>query len=82
MHSVSSRQSSRHHGHKSRPSRRSNEKVAPKNAELEYEDAQAAKEMHLPYYERRAYCSYKQIKVLQPQLDTPIEDYINIKIEE
>ena len=42
----------------------------------------AEKEMHLPYYERRAYCSYKQIKVLQPQLDTPIEEYINIKIEE
>ena len=38
--------------------------------------------MHLPYWERRAYRSYKQIKVLQPQLETPINDYINIKIEE
>ena len=38
--------------------------------------------MHLPYWERKAYRSYKQIKVLQPQLETPIEDYINIKIEE
>jgi hypothetical protein len=38
--------------------------------------------MHLPYWDRKAYRSYKQIKVLQPELTTKIEDYINIKIEE
>lgn len=49
---------------------------------IEYEIEQAKKEMHLPYWERTAYKSYKQIKVVQPQLETPINDYINIKIEE
>jgi len=36
----------------------------------------------MPYWDRKAYRSYKQIKVLQPELTTKIEDYINIKIEE
>jgi hypothetical protein len=40
------------------------------------------KEMHLPFWERKAYCSYKQIKVLQPKLETSIEDYVKIKIDE
>ena len=30
----------------------------------DYEEQMAEKEMHLPYWERRAYRSYKQIKVL------------------
>mmetsp|Transcript_30978 Transcript_30978/g.41086 ORF Transcript_30978/g.41086 Transcript_30978/m.41086 type:complete len:90 (+) Transcript_30978:698-967(+) len=38
--------------------------------------------MHLPYWDRKEYRSYKQIKVLQPKLETPIDDYIRIKIEE
>ena len=46
---------------------------------IEYEIEQAKKEMHLPYWQRTAYKSYKQIKVVQPQLETPINDYIKIK---
>ena len=48
----------------------------------QYEEEQENREMHLPYWQRRSYRSYKQIKVLQPKLDTPIEDYIKIKIDE
>ena len=40
------------------------------------------REMHLPYWERKEYRSYKHIKVLQPQIDTPIDEYIRIKIDE
>ena len=40
------------------------------------------KEMHLPYWERKAYRAYKEIKVLQPKLETPIQAYINCKIDE
>jgi len=46
------------------------------------EDELERREMHLPYWERKEYRSYKQIKMLQPQLDTPIEEYIRIKIDE
>ena len=35
------------------------------------------KEMHLPYWERKAYRAYKEIKVLQPKLETPIQAYID-----
>lgn len=40
------------------------------------------KEMHLPYWERKAFRSYKQIKVLQPKINTEMDEYIKIKIEE
>ena len=33
--------------------------------------------MHLPYWERKAYRAYKEIKVLQPKLETPIQAYID-----
>ena len=38
--------------------------------------------MHLPYWERKEYKAYKQIKVLQPNLETPIQDYLRHKIDE
>ena len=39
-------------------------------------------EMSLPYWERKSFQSYKQIKVLQPQLETPVHEYMDIKIKE
>ena len=41
-------------------SRRSDQKSA---AQLEQEENERL-EMHLPFWERKAYCTYKQIKVL------------------
>ena len=38
--------------------------------------------MHLPYWERKNYRPYKQIKVLQPAISTSIEEYVQTKIEE
>ena len=71
MHSVSNRSKRRR-----KSSRRSE-----KNHSLEYEEEMLKKEMHLPYWERKSYRSYKQIKVLQPKIDTPIDEYIRVKIE-
>ena len=39
-------------------------------------------EMSKPYWERKEFHSYKQIKVLQPQLETPVQEYMDIKIKE
>ena len=39
-------------------------------------------EMSKPYWERKNFHSYKQIKVLQPALETPVLEYIDIKIKE
>ena len=36
----------------------------------------------MPYWERKNYKPYKMIKVLQPQLDTTIHEYIEIKIDD
>lgn len=74
----SSRRSSRRSSRAQRKSRRSE----PKSALETYQEEQAKKEMHLPFWERKEYCSYKQIKVLQPNLDTSIENYVNVKIDE
>ena len=38
--------------------------------------------MSLPYWERKTFQAYKQIKVLQPQLQTPVHEYMDIKIKE
>ena len=38
--------------------------------------------MNKPYWERKNFQSYKQIKVLQPALETPVLEYIDIKIKE
>ena len=77
------------HTNLSRPSssrsrqRRSSKNKQPKKTmeEVEAEELER-KEMHLPYWQRKEYKSYKHIKVLQPKLETPIDDYIRIKIEE
>lgn len=52
------------------------------NTSLAYEEEMERKEMHLPYWERKAFRSYKQIKVLQPKINTEMDEYIKIKIEE
>ena len=50
-------------------------------AELEAEE-NARREMHLPYWERQEYKAYKQIKVVQPKLDTPMQEFLRHKIDE
>lgn len=67
--------------HSSRQNRKSRKSGARDPAE-EYEEEQEKKEMHLPYWERKSYCAYKEIKVLQPSITTSIEDYIKVKIDE
>ena len=80
MHSVSSRASSRQraagvsatqannnrHSRRSGDLQRSNTNNNNQDWMYDYEEQMAENEMHLPYWERRAYRSYKQIKVLQP----------------
>lgn len=65
----------------SRSKRRNRREREKTQQELE-DEALEKKEMHLPYWERKEYRSYKQIKVLQPRLETSIEEYIRIKIDE
>lgn len=72
---------SKHSKPSSKPNRKSR-KSDQKSAQEKEQDEQERLEMHLPYWERKAFCSYKQIKVLQPKLDTSIEDYVKIKIDE
>ena len=38
--------------------------------------------MHLPYWQRETYKSYKQIKMLHPKIDSTIEDYVVTKIDD
>ena len=67
LQSTSSRPSSRY-------SRKRNRRgsARQKTAEELYAEEMERKEMHLPYWERKAYRAYKEIKVLQPKLETPI----------
>lgn len=69
MNSVSSRTSSRVKGSASRKGRRSNKDYSKQYSSNhdwchDYEEQCLQKEMHLPYWERKEYKSYKQIKVL------------------
>lgn len=37
-------------------------------------------QMELPYWQRESYKTYKQIKHVQPKIDSTIQDYVKAKI--
>ena len=59
-----------------------NKRRNPASSKKKAESPSDTEELHLPYWERKAYRAYKQIKVVQPALDTSIQEYIDIKIDE
>ena len=38
--------------------------------------------MSKPYWERKAFQTFKQIKVLQPNMQTTVHEYMDVKIKE
>ena len=75
-------QSTSNRSNRSRRGSRRRSKRSERNANHEYEEEMQRLEMHLPYWERKSYRSYKQIKVLQPKIETQMDEYIRIKIDE